>query len=311
MIKLTFCAILLFAFHASAVPLKPRVIYGEDNRQDVYEVSNPLLITLSESTAGMVDHLSLKKNKKDSTYSIQDVYNLGPSLNLCSSERFTEQPLLATCSGFLVGEDILVTAAHCFFDMEVDICKTSSWVFDLKMENSNYINLSSIPKDNVYKCKEVLKTRMDDKYDYAIVKLDRKVVGRKPLEFRKTGKIKNEANLVTIGHPTMLPLKITDSGKVLSNENDAFFETSLDAFQGNSGSAVFDSETGLLEGILIGGKTDFVPSRTGDYNSCQVANVCSENGEECLGTDNLSKFAKGERVIRISEIADLINEFIK
>src|SRR5690606_13123099 len=152
-------------------------------------------------------------------------------------------------------------ASHCYFDMEQDVCHTSSWVFDLKMQNANYIDLTNIPKDNVYRCKEVLKTRMDDEFDYALIRLDREVVGRSPLKFRTEGKISDETELVAIGHPSMLPLKLTDHGKILKNDHSSYFDTNLDTFQGNSGSAVFDAKTGLLEGILIGGKTDYIPSK--------------------------------------------------
>ena len=58
---------------------------------------------------------------------------------------------------------------------------------------------------------------------------------------------------------------------------------------GNSGSAVFNSATGLVEGILVRGEQDYVLK--GD---CRVSNVCPVDG------------CRGEDVTKISNVADKI-----
>ena len=52
----------------------------------------------------------------------------------------------------------------------------------------------------------------------------------------------------------------------------------LDTYGGNSGSAVFNAKTGLVEGILVRGEQDYV--QKGD---CRVSNVCPADG--CRGED--------------------------
>ena len=104
--------------------------------------------------------------------------------------------------------------------------------------------------------------------DYAIVKLDRQVVGATPLKVRKRqGTIWREAFL--IGHPMGIPAKVTNKAKVKSfvkfnspsapfglekhplfKKRKTFFGD-FDSYSGNSGSPVFNAKTGVVEGILI------------------------------------------------------------
>lgn len=286
----------------------PRAVYGKDSRKDIYEVRNPLYLELAESTAGLVDNHMLKRSKDRKTYFFNgDLFTLEKGLRLCSSEKFAKQPMLTNCSGFLIAENKIMTAGHCYADFEdMDSCGSSSWVFGLQMEGPNYINTQNIPADNVYRCKKILHMKSDDILDFAIIELDRNVVGRSPLKYRTEGKIADEAELVAIGHPSMLPLKVADGASILDNQGQLAFVANLDTFQGNSGSAVFDSNTGLVEGILISGKTDYIMTNPKDGRSCQVVNICDEDGLNCKGEDFGSLFIPGESVLRISILKDLI-----
>lgn len=281
-----------------------RVVYGVDNRKDLYEVTNSLHAALAQSTAGMVSNHILSKH--DGFYSIDRKVTLEDGMNVCPSEKFTQQPLLANCSGFLIGDDILVSAGHCFKGRAEGSCASSSWVFGLEMESDRDINLDNISEDNVYKCKKVIHAKLTRNEDFAIIQLDRKVVGRKALKFRKQGKVSTKSELVVIGHPTMMPLKVSDGGTIIANNNEYQFTTTLDTFQGNSGSAVFDAKTGMLEGILVSGKTDYIPSDTKNPESCQVVNNCDMDGRNCMGTDEGSLKVPGENVTRITTLVKYI-----
>lgn len=281
-----------------------RVVYGEDNRQDLYEVSNPLYLKLAKSTAAMVQTKYLRKTEEGFASRIGATLETG--LNVCPSERFSQQPLLSNCSGFLVGEDTLVTAGHCYDGDYAKLCRESVWVFDYKMEDSKHINLNEIKKENVYRCKKVVKQIFDRNQDFAVIKLEKAVTDREPLKFRKQGKVSNGANLVVIGHPSMMPLKVSEGGTVLLNRGKYQFTTTLDTFQGNSGSAVFDADTGLLEGILVSGKTDYIPSDESDPESCTVVNTCDMKGDNCMGTDRGTLAIPGENVTRITTLTDYI-----
>lgn len=276
------------------------VIYGRDNRKDIFEVTNKLHLKLAKSTASLVSKSRL--TALHGAYFANRVQSISQGRNnLCSSENFADQPTLSHCSGFLVGPDTMVSAGHCFKNRSD--CTNSVWVFDYQMDNASSINLDMIQRNNVYQCSRIIKSRFSGGEDYAIVKLKRKVVGRTPLKFRRSGKVSSRTKLVVIGSPSGLPLKVADGGTVLDNTGKYQFLTSLDTFKGNSGSPVFDSKTGLVEGILVSGKIDYVPSRSYDPNSCMVVNICNQGGKNCSSQRTI---ADGEGVTRIATISQFL-----
>jgi V8-like Glu-specific endopeptidase len=273
------------------------VVYGEDNRKDVFEVTNKLHLKLAKSTASLIMKRSL--NSHHGAFFANRTQTLAQSrTNVCSSENFADQPTLSHCSGFLVGPDTMISAGHCY-DSAAS-CSQAVWVFDYQMNNASSINLDMIPKKNVYECERIIKSKYSNGEDYAIIKLKKKVIGRTPLKFRTTGKVSPRTNLLVIGSPSGLPLKVADGGTVLDNTGKFQFLTSLDTFKGNSGSPVFNSKTGVVEGILVSGKIDYVPSRSYDSNSCTVLNTCSQDGKNCSSERTI---ANGEGVTRITTIA--------
>src|SRR5690606_7501818 len=159
----------------------------------------------------------LKKSKDGKSYFFSDdLFTLEQGLKLCSSERFSQQPMITNCSGFLVAEDKMVTAGHCYEEFEdMDSCRSSSWVFGLHMERPTHMTTQATPADNVYRCIKIRKLESAGFMDFAIIELDRKVVGRSPLKFRTEGKISDEAELVAIGHPSMLPMKVAAGARIL------------------------------------------------------------------------------------------------
>ncbi len=286
------------------------VIYGKDNRLDVFQTANALHKKLALSTAAMVPANLFVKASHQGNFDLTNVPTLERGQNICPSEAFSQQPIAATCSGFLVGSDTLVTAGHCYksFSTPEQVCKSFAWVFGLDLKSPETDPLSNIPLKNIYLCKEVVVAELSETLDFAVIKLDRAVIGREPLKLRTRGKVSNSASLVVIGHPTGLPTKISAGGKVTKNDDPTRFSTTLDTFHGNSGSAVFDSKTGVVEGLLIQGKTDYVPSRSNDPNSCRVANRCDDNGSNCTSGPEQSAVQWGEVVLRIQEVVPHLNK---
>ena len=72
--------------------------------------------------------------------------------------------------------------------------------------------------------------------------------------------------------------------------NNLYFKTNADTYGGNSGSAVVDSRTGIVEGILVRGDQDYTQSTTED---CVVSVHRDQNG------------GRGEDVTRITNIKNL------
>lgn len=271
----TISALILSVASIASVPGNNKVIYGDDNRVDVFETTNNMYLELSKSTAAQIPNSSLSMTAKG------DIQVLGRTLqsrNICAKERFSAQLSAARCSGFLVGEKLLVTAGHCLTN-DSD-CSSYSWVFDYKMSAANQTAIS-VKSENIFKCAKILSRAQDSSQnDYALIQLDRPVTDRAPLQFRKEGKIADGTKLVVIGHPSGLPTKIADGAEVRGNNHSVFFVANTDTYGGNSGSAVFDAATGIVEGILVRGEQDYVY----DYSlGCQVSKVCANNA--CRGED--------------------------
>jgi hypothetical protein len=89
-------------------------------------------------------------------------------------------------------------------------------------------------------------------------------------------------------------MKIAPNASVRSNVFVDYFGANLDAFGGNSGSPVFNENTGEVEGILVRGYQDY-----GWNGSCYVSNVCPNNG--CPG------FAEVTRVTLFDHLVPDIN----
>jgi V8-like Glu-specific endopeptidase len=249
-----------------------RVIYGEDGRMDAKLHPNAKLKELSKSVAGrlrkssaeIVDGQLILENK-----------TLEESMGVCSSERFATQKTVTECTGFLIADDLLVTAGHCVrTNME---CANFSWVFDF------HSDVESIPTSKIYDCKEIVAQEFNASNDFAVLRLDRKVEGRTPLKLRKEGTLNpaQDGALAVIGHPSGLPLKIEATGILRDvNEGHDFFIAELDTYGGNSGSPVFNLRTNEVEGILVRGERDYVMDMA---QGCAVSNVCEPGS--CRGED--------------------------
>ena len=270
---------------AGKTPITTKVIYGQDDRMDVYESSDSLMKELALSTAAQIMDRNLVVDGDTITIKAETLEESG----ICKSERFSQQVAAGNCSGFLVAPDKLVTAGHCInsnFD-----CESHSWVFDYANTTEEKSEFK-MNKSQVYKCTKIIERQKDSMTmaDYAVLKLDRPVVGRTPLKYRKEGKPANDAVMTVIGHPTGLPTKITAAADMRNNSNPIYFVTNADTYGGNSGSAVVDSRTGIVEGILVRGDTDYARSQDG----CMVSVYRPQDG------------GRGEDVTRINIIKDLL-----
>lgn len=292
----------LFLFSSLALAQTGRVIYGEDNRHDVFESTNSMHVELARSTAAMIKTTSVVKQGGG----LSQVR--GPSLEdrgMCPTERFIKQSTAANCSGFIVSDKYLVTAGHCI-KTQAD-CDSYSWVFDYKVDHATQA-MVVVEDASVYTCKKILDRSLESTSmnDYAVIELDRSVANRRPLQFRTSGQIAVGEEILVIGHPTGLPTKIADKAFVRSLQGK-YFVANLDTYGGNSGSAVFNAKTGMIEGILVRGDSDYVrrtvstssqtPNNGGGWwggsnptpgpgpttRTCMASNECPETG--CRGED--------------------------
>jgi hypothetical protein len=269
---------------AKALREAQKLIYGTDDRQDLFAVTDVAIKKSANGVASLIDISNIEDNG-DGTSSIRTV-KFGDAQNLCSGERFRNQPTSPFCTGFLVGEQLLATAGHC---INGNTLARTRYVFGFEMKSSSTANVI-IPNGDIYTGISIVSRKLeDDGVDYALVKLDRPVNGRTILPVRRTGKILNNRNVYVLGHPSGLPLKYAPNANVRDNSPAGFFVANLDTYGGNSGSPVFDQQTHLVEGILVRGDTDFVLA-----GECFVSNVCPTSG------------CQGEEVTRSTEFAQFI-----
>lgn len=253
--------------------IEPEVIYGDDDRVDLYQVENRKVLELADSTAALFEASDVSiegaaARLKTSHY--------GNSMNLCKEERFWDQVNGAFCSGSLVAPDILMTAGHCV--RSETACRGTKFVFGFAYKAKGQ-NVSQVPASDVYGCSRLLvREEVGSGADWALIKLDRPVTGRKPLPVNKLGDPVKDAPLVVIGHPAGLPTKVAGGASVRDPGPSGYFVANLDTYGGNSGSAVFNAKTGLIEGILVRGEQDYVWK-----GSCRVSKHCGD--DECRGED--------------------------
>ncbi len=281
-----------------------KVIYGKDHRKEVSHAS-AFVQELARSTATLIpvkeltpdpdnaasyklSQTTLKQwlENSSSSKSVRKLFSddivaaTKEGITFCTTERFVNQPNPGMCSGFLIAPDLIVTAGHCK-ELE-NFCSDYKWVFDFKTDKDTGRAPTDVGQDNVYGCKRVVSGALSTvlNLDYAIVQLDRFVKGRRPLKISTDKTIADQTPLVMIGSPSGLPLKVASGAAVRTNVHPFFFSANLDSYQGNSGSAVFNSKTWVVEGILVRGETDFVKN---PVLMCVQSNMCKDS--KCRGED--------------------------
>lgn len=252
----------------------PEVIYGDDDRLDLYQVEDEKILSLADSTVGLFD--SGRVVSDGAGTSALTTRSYASDYSLCSEEPFFSQKTGAFCSGSLVGPDILMTAGHCITSQAS--CEGTKFVFGFGIKEEGVLP-DSVPDGDVYGCGELLGRSVENSgADWALIRLDRPVTGHKPLAINRSGTITVGTPLLVIGHPAGLPTKVAGGASVRSDGSEGHFVANLDTYGGNSGSAVFNARTTKIEGILVRGEVDYKWK-----GSCRVSNVCADDG--CRGED--------------------------
>lgn len=253
---------------------KQRVIYGNDDRTDLYLVEDSNIQNDADSVVAIFKKSKITDNG-DGTSTIQ-TEKFAERYKLCQSEKFRDQPSSCDCSGFLVGSDLVVTAGHCVDPNNPDSIRL---LFGYKMNNKTATQ-TKIDNNEIYSVKEVIGYMLDPEEpnsrlsDWAIVRLDRSVDNHNIARINRNI-INDNQKIHVIGHPCGIPIKYAGNARVKNNSPDAYFVANTDTYGGNSGSPIFNSDNHEIEGILVRGEPDFRATQ----NSCQVSMVCPVIGE--------------------------------
>ncbi|MBS1961436.1 MAG: trypsin-like peptidase domain-containing protein [Bdellovibrionales bacterium] len=280
------CLLSVSAFASGGTPGE-KVIYGSDDRLDLYQVQNSRDVGLADSTVALIEAQNLTLNA--GKYAIA-AGQFGREFGLCTDEPFFDQPSGAFCSGSLVAPDLIITAGHCI--KNAGDCASTKFVFGYAVKKEGAFPTEAAAA-NVVGCKEIVARKQEGNgADYAVIRLDRSITNHAPLAINRANDLKDGDHVGVIGHPSGLPTKVAFGDSLVRTVNKpGYFMANLDTYGGNSGSAVFNTKTGLIEGILVRGENDFVY-----VNGCRKSNVCPATG------------CRGEDVTKIAEVAKLIPE---
>lgn len=271
--------VLLSSCTRETTPSHTESVYGSDDRMDIHQTT-PEWRERARAVGLVVERQFLSRTPDGMALTTEP---LTSSMGVCSDQTYANEPSVTAGTGFLVAPDLLVTAGHVVDG--TGGCDELAIVFDFAYGSADgEIEEIRIARDeNVFFCKSVIAYREEaEGADYAVVRLDRPVTGRTPLTLRTSGQVPEGTPLTIIGHPSGLPMKIAagDSRVRKVEKEDGYFRSDLDSFAGNSGSPVFNSETGVVEGILVRGAEDY--EFTGG-RGCAVISRCALG--ECLGED--------------------------
>ena len=314
-------ALLIAPFFAHAGDVDTKVVYGPDDRQDVYEITNEMIRSLANSTCILTFNSTLTPAANDTFTANFSPYTIS-GLDPCPGEPFGSQPTLGFCSGFLVGTDLIATAGHCLIGNITD----TSFVFGFDMLDAS-TPVGTFDSSQVYTGVEVVGRVLAGGEDWMLVRVDRDVTapGAVVLPIRREGSPALSESVGVIGHPSGLPKKVAFGAttEVKDLSSPIFFEANLDTYGGNSGSPVFNQNTLIVEGILVRGQTDFI-NGGGCFESNMLSDVNGDNDndfEDCTRMTVLQDMIPidGEPImgdvdmngmVNSSDIQNVINEVL-
>ncbi|MCZ7677403.1 MAG: serine protease [Sandaracinaceae bacterium] len=143
----------------------------------------------------------------------------------------------------------VLTAGHCVSADEDCDGASWPWLFGFYYETAG--GLRSLDEDDVYYCVRTVVLRDDSAADYAVIELDRPVVGHAPAAVRRGASAPLGTPVTLIGHPNGIPMKVAGNATIRGASGIELY-ADVDAFYGNSGSGVFD-DAGEVVGILVAG----------------------------------------------------------
>lgn len=248
--------------------LRSEVVYGEDDRAELHAVNTTLRAIGERSVAALIDTAAPSGVGADPR-AFFSAPSWGERRKLCSGVRFAEQPAVASCTGVLVDDDLVMTAGHCARSLA---CETLLLVFGYYYGDDGAER--ALSSSDVYSCAEVVTFEVPSvrgSLDYGFIRLDRSVSPDKhPVTVEHRAVSVDGERLGALGFSGGVPLKAHAGETAHDARREAldYFTTALDVFEGASGGPVIRAD-GTVVGIVAAGSDDY----TVTADDCLVPSV--------------------------------------
>ncbi|GEM_PF-3293400 len=253
-------------------------LYEQDDRKDLYEINNPELQKIASAMAYQIEFVELKGWTFNRFWTL--VMEPFQARRICPDERYKEQLSMRTnCSGILVSPKHLLTAGNCITE---HYCSNDLyyWMFNYDLKEDKPFNIKH-RNTNFYKCEKIVKRYYDpnNAISYTLLELKKEVKGVEPVKLRQSGDLSPGEELIVLGHPQGLPLKIADNIQTY-DQNDTHFLLNSDIAGSTRGAAIINAKSYELEGIMIHGTPNYAEVGA---NSCKNMPVYENNQAQELG----------------------------
>ena len=287
-----------------------KTIYPDspDRRKNLYSEAGLDAVKLQGRSVACMMHANYLQPTPNG-YQLQGAKTLGVHYQLNEHANFYDELIAGTGTAFLVSSDLVLTAAHCVCTHagQVDHANNQNFrmVFDYQMQGDKQCQ-QTFDADCVYSMKKIVAFQYSHhngrSLDWALVKLDRPVTGRTPLNLDFQSVLNEDTDVDVLGHPSGLPLKYTNDAQIKKIDHADYFQANLDTFGGNSGSPVFNTQTRQVVGILVRGLPDYETVTKADGKSYKQPHHA---------TDAEIQLSGYEKCTRLSVIDSTFQKYIK
>ncbi len=264
-----------------------------DNRKDYYMVNKVEVRNNFDGVAVVMFDNQIRDNGLFKSRQLSEkIFEIGDKyFNGCSTNKFKNQFELAKCTAFAISKWHLVTAGH---EINPKNFKNYVFVFEMQIEEQGKFP-EKIKSENIYKPVRIeeYKYQKETGLDYAIIRVNKPIPENRILKYDNLFGYQSMQRLYTIGASEGLPLKYTPDGFMDYAVNENLISTDINAFEGNSGSPVFNINDKVV-GMIIAGQVRYFLD---NENMCVSPNSCLQY--ECaeehilkLGSIPLEKYLK-------------------